>query len=133
MAKRLALGFLTAASLAILAAFFVEVPAFAFAVLLMAFPVALVTLAVSRRGRVGRLRLPLAVLFVMLQGGVLGVLALTASGRTGPFGMPLSLHFLLLAVWLGPLVVTTVSYAALFSELGIDDELLGELERRRRG
>jgi hypothetical protein len=133
MTKRLALGFLTAASLAILAAFFVELPAFVFAALVMAFPVALVTLAVSRDGQLGRLRAPLAVLFVMLQGGVLGVLALTGSGRTGSWGMPLSLHLLLLLVWLGPLVVTTVSYAAMFSELGIDDELLGELERRRRG
>ena len=134
MAKRVALAFLTAASLAILLTFFLEAPllSWPFAVLVMGFPIALVTLAVSRDGRLGRLRVPLAVLFAMLQGGVLGVLAFSGSGVDGFFGLPLSLHFLLLLVWLGPLAVTTVAYAALFSELGVDDELLERLERMRR-
>ena len=68
----------------------------------------------------------------MLQCGVLGVLAFTESGRNGLFGLPLSLHFLLLLVWLGPLVVTTVSYALLFPELGVDDELVAKLEQMKR-
>jgi hypothetical protein len=131
--KKLALGFLTLASLAILVILFADVRALSwpFAVLVMGFPIALVALAVSRDGRLGRLRLPLVVLFVMLQCGVIGVLAFDGSGITGFYGLPLSLHFLLLLIWLGPLSVTTLAYAATFSELGIDDELLGRLEQMR--
>jgi len=134
MSKRVALAFLTAASFSILSTFFIDARALSwpFAVLVMGFPIALVALAVSHDGRLGRLRVPLAVLFVMLQGGVLGVLVLSGSGISGFFGLPLSLHFLLLLIWLGPLGVTTVSYAALFSELRIDDELLDRLEQMRR-
>ncbi len=134
MAKRFSLGFLTVASLAILVIFFVELRALSwlFAVLVMGFPIALVTMAVSRDGRLGRLRVPLVVLFVMLQCGVIGVLAFDGSSVTGFFGLPLSLHFLLLSIWLGPLVVTTLTYAVTFSELGIDDELLGRLKLQSR-
>ena len=134
MAKRFSLGFLTVASLTILVIFFVELRALSwlFAVLVMGFPIALVTMAVSRDGRLGRLRVPLVVLFVMLQCGVIGVLAFSGSGVNGFYGLPISLHFLLLLIWLGPLCVTTLAYAATFSELGIDDELLGRLEQMRR-
>ena len=134
MAKRLSLGFLSVASLAILVIFFVELRALSwlFAVLVMGFPIALVTLAVSCDGRLGRLRLPLVVLFAMLQCGVIGVLAFDGSGITGFYGLPISLHFLLLLIWLGPLCVTTLTYAATFSEFGIDDELLGRLKQMRR-
>lgn len=136
MVKKLALGFLAVASFAILVIFFIDVRALSwpFAVLVMGFPIALVTMAVSRdrdRG-LGRLRVPLVVLFVMLQCGVIGVLAFDGSGITGLYGLPLSLHFLLLLIWLGPLGVTTLMYAATFSELGIDDELLARLEQMRR-
>ena len=132
--KKLALGFLTVASFAILIIFFIDVRALSwlFAVLVMGFPIALVTMAVSRDGRLGRLRVPLVVLFAMLQCGVIGVLAFDGSGINGFYGLPLSLHFLLFLIWLGPLGVTTLMYAATFSELGIDDELLARLEQMRR-
>ena len=132
--KKLALGFLTVASFAILIIFFIDVRALSwlFAVLVMGFPIALVTMAVSRDGRLGRSRVPLVALFAMLQCGVIGVLAFDGSGVTGLYGLPLSLHFLLLLIWLGPLSVTTLTYTATFSELGIDDELLGRLEQMRR-
>jgi hypothetical protein len=68
----------------------------------------------------------------MLQAGVIGVLAFSASGVNGFYGFPLSLHFLLLLIWLGPLCVTTITYAVTFTELGIDDELLDQLKTMRR-
>ena len=134
MAKWLALKFLTAASLAILIIFFLDIRALSwlFTVLVMGFPVALVALGVSRNGRVGRLRVPLLALAVILQCGGLGVLTFDGSGMTGLFGLPLSLHSLLILIWLVPLCVTTLTYAAMFSELGIDDELMGSLEQMRR-
>ena len=68
----------------------------------------------------------------MLQVGVIGVLVFSASGVNGLYRFPLSLHFLLLLVWLGPLCVTTVTYAVTFPELGIDDALVERLEQMRR-
>ena len=134
MAKRLALGFVGVASLTVLFFFLVAVPGstWAFAVLVMGFPIALVTLAVSRDGAVGRLWIPLVALFASLQTGVLGVLVYTGSVGSGPLDLPPSLVFLLAFVWLAPLVITTVSYAVLFGELGIDDELLARLDSLRR-
>lgn len=131
--KGLALGFLTAASLAILTIFFLDLPSLAwiFAMLVMGFPIALVVLAVVRDGRLGRLRGPLLMLSAMLQCGVIGVLAFSGSGRS-VYGLPLSLHFLLLLIWLGPLCVTTLVYAAMFPELGIDDALLERVAQFRR-
>lgn len=134
MTKRLALGFLTVAPFLVLLIFFFDLGAATavFAPLVMAFPIALVTLSVNRDGRLGKLRGPLLALFVMLQAGALGVLAFDRTGATGPLGLPLSLHFLLLLIWVGPLLVTTLAYAATFSELGIDDGLLERLARMKR-
>jgi hypothetical protein len=98
----------------------------------MGFPIALVSLGVARNGSLGRLRWPLLVLLAMLQCGVVGVVAFTGSGQTGAYGLPLSFHFLLVLIWLGPLLVTTLAYAAMFSELGIDDALLERVEQFRR-
>ena len=133
MAKTVALGFLSVAPFTFLVIFFFDLPAATavFASLVMAFPIALVTLSVNRHGHLGKLRGPLLALFVMLQAGAIGVLAFHRTGATGPFGLPLSLHFLLLLVWLGPLLVTTLAYAATFSELSIDDDLLDRLAHMR--
>ncbi len=67
----------------------------------------------------------------MLQVGVVGVLAFSASSVNGFFGFPISLHFLLLLIWLGPLCLTTLTYAVTFPELGIDDALLEQLDQLR--
>jgi len=134
MAKRLALGFLAGASVVILSIFFFAPRAatWLFPVLVMGFPIALVTVAVSRGGRVGRVRGPLLALFAMLQVGSIGVVAFDGAGTDPWFGLPVSLSFLLLFVWLGPLFLTTLMYAATFSDLGIDEALLEHLEERRR-
>ena len=138
MARRLALWFLTAGPLAILVIFLFtpEALSWFFAVVVMSFPIALVALGVSHDGGVARrLRFPLLALFSMLQVGVIGVLAFSESGVNGFYGFPLSLHFLLLLIWLGPLCLTTITYAVTFPELGIDDELLERLDQfktRRR-
>ncbi len=133
MAKRLALGYLAVASVAILTLFMAgpHPVSWLLAPVVMGLPVSLVSLAVSREGRLGRLRTPLAILFVLLQLGAAGILVFDGSGVNGVFGLPLSLHFLLLFIWLGPLLVTTLSYAWLFSELGIDESLLRRIAEIR--
>lgn len=133
MATKLALAFLTFSSIVVLVVLLFDLAALSwlFATAVMGFPIALVALAVSRHDGLGRLRIPLLILLVMLQAGGIGVLALGDSPVTGWYGLPLSLHLLLLLVWLGPLVITTVAYAATFGELGIDDALLERLEKMR--
>ena len=133
MSKRLALGFLTLAPIIVLG-LLLTTPMWGrwlLAVVAMSFPIALVTLATARGDGVGRLRAPFVVLFLMLQAGAVGVLVLTGSSSGGLAGLPTSLLFLLGFVWLGPLLVTTVSYAVFFPELGIDDALLEQLDEIR--
>ena len=136
MAKAAALGFLTLASAGLLLALVAPLPdalsSWGFPALVMAFPVAVVAVAVSRNGRVGRIGLFLLVLLAMLEVGVLGAVWLTGSTANGPAGLPVSMHLLLWLVWLGPLFVTTLSYAATFDELRVDQELLDRLDRLRR-
>ena len=131
MARHLALGFVMLASIACLVIFFVNSQSgdWIFAFLVMAFPIALVVLAVSRNGKLGSLRIPLLLLCIMLEGGALGVLLLNNSFVDGPFGLPVSLYFLLICVWCGPLLVTTVTYAITFSEHVINEETLQRLDQ----
>lgn len=131
MAKRFALGYLAAAPLLILLVFFVPgVPSWLLAPVVMGLPVAFVVQAVSRDGSVKRLAAPLVLLFLMLQTGAAGVLIFSGSGATR-LGLPVALHSLLFLVWLGPLIVTTLSYAWLFAELGIDDDVLARVSEMR--
>jgi hypothetical protein len=134
MAKRIALIFLGTAPLIVLVLFFVDLRALSwlFTILVMGFPIALVALGVSRNGRMGRVAWPLLVLTAMLLLGGLGVVFFNGSKISGPSGFPLSLHILLVLLWLGPLLLTTLTYAATFSDLGIDDALLARLEGMRR-
>ena len=136
MVKSAALGFLTLASACLLLTLVAPVPkvlaSWGFPALVMAFPVAVVAVAVSRRGRVGRIGVFLLVLLAMLEAGVLGAVWLTDARIDGPAGLPLSMHLLLWLVWLGPLFVTTISYAATFDQLRVDSELLARLDRLRR-
>ena len=131
MARHLALGFVMLASIASLVIFFVNSRSadWIFAFLVMAFPIALVVLAVSRNGKLGSLRIPLLLLGGMLEGGALGVLFLNNSIVDGPFGLPASLYFLLICVWCGPLLITTVTYAITFSEHVVNEETLQRLEQ----
>ena len=131
MARHLALGFVMLASIASLVIFFVNSQSgdWIFAFLVMAFPIALVVLAVSQNGKLGSLRIPLLLLCIMLECGALGVLFLNNSIVDGPFGLPVSLYFLLICVWCGPLLVTTVTYAITFSEHVVNEETLQRLDQ----
>lgn len=130
MARSSALVLLALAALAALAAFGFGPPlapwlaAFAGA----SFPVALIALGALRQGRLGGLALPLALLWLLLAGGLTAVLALP---RGGPdvLGLPLATAIMVFVLVPVPLIGLGALYAAGFDRHGLREE---DLERMRR-
>jgi len=127
VARRLSLLFLAVASPLVLVLFVLSGPAvdLLFAVLVMAYPVALITVAVARDGRVGPLALPLGLLLLLLEACALGMLALRGHVLTAPWlaGLPLAAAIQLYGVWLSPLLLLALAYALTFDryEMRQDD------------
>ena len=127
MARRIALLFVALASPLLLVLFAVPWSGAEalFALLVMAYPVALIALAVSRDGRIGPLGLPLLVLLILLEGCAVGMLILRGQVLTAPWvgGLPLAAAIQLYGVWLAPLLLVALAYALTFDryELRQDD------------
>jgi hypothetical protein len=134
MARRVSLLFLAAASPLLLASLLVDVPAgeVLFAVLAVAFPLALIVLGAGQRGGLGPLRLPLAVLILFYEACALAMLALRGQVTEAPWvgGLPLAAAIQLYGVFLLPMVFVTLLYAATFDRFGLRREDLDELRRR---
>ncbi len=133
---RAALVFLGLASPAVLLSFVIPGPAASafFAALAMAFPVALIALAVARDGRLGGLGPPLALLLVLLEASVAGMLLLRGRVADGPWigGLPAAAALMVYGLWLAPLVVVALAHALCFDRAGLRTEDLDELARRFR-
>lgn len=139
MARRLALLFLAVASPLILVLFALPWSGAQalFAVLVMAYPVALIVLAVSRDGRVGVLALPLLLLLVLLEVCTIAMLALRERVMDAPWvaGLPLAAAIQLYGVWLAPLLLVALAYALTFDRYEMRQEDLDRLlaSTKRRG
>ncbi len=138
MAKRVSLLFLAAASPLILLSFAVGTPAgeVLFAVLAVAFPIALIVLGAEHRGGLGPLRVPLVVLVVFLEACVAAMLALRGQVLEAPWvgGLPLATAIQFYGLFLAPMVFVALFYALTFERFGLRREDLDELRRRfRRG
>lgn len=133
MARRTALAFLAFASPALLVLFSVpwrpaeEI----FAVLVMAFPVALIVVAIDRDGRLAGRRLPLAVLLVFLELCTVGMLVLRGRVLDGPWlgGLPLAAAIQLYGVFLAPLLLVALAYALTFERYELRERDLDRLRR----
>lgn len=134
MAKRLGIGFVTWCSPVIVFCFFFDHLAtqWLFSVLAVSFPFALIALGSSKRNSVGRLALPLTVLVVASVTTMLGMLLLRGTNHQAWFGFPSSAYLLLLGLWLVPFLIVSWAYAATFSEMGIDDTVVHQMDERRR-
>lgn len=134
MAKRAALLFLAVASPLFLLAFLLGTASgeVLFAVLAMAFPVALIALGGQRRGHLGRLFWPLAALLLILEACV--VLMLAQRGQildaTWLGGLPLAAAVQVYGLFLAPLLLVSFAYAWTFDDHGLRQEDLDELRRR---
>jgi len=131
--KRAAIVFLFIASALILLSF---LPGFRFgpvlfAVLAVAFPVALIALGAARQGRIGPLMAPLTILLVILEGSLVGMLILRGHVVEGPWvaGLPAAAAIQLLGMWLMPLGLVALVYAITFDSFTLREEDLRRLER----
>ena len=132
MAKRLALAFLAGAALLILVGSLVggRLAAVAFAFLVMAYPVALMTLGAARGQRLGAAALPIGVLLAILELSLLVMLLFRDRVVDGPWagGLPLAAAVQLYGVFLLPLAVTALGFAFCFHQFGVSES---DLERLR--
>ncbi len=99
------------------------------------FPVALIALGAARRGGRGRLggrlRLPLALLWLLLAGGLAAVLILPAGGPDVA-GLPLATALMIFVLVPVPLLGLGLLYAFSFDRLGVREEDLERMRRSRR-
>ncbi len=131
MARPSALALLALATLASLAAFLGSplapwLAAFGGAT----FPVALIALGAAQRGRLGTLRLPLALLWLLLAGGLAAVLTLPAGGPDVA-GLPLATALMIFVLVPVPLLGLGLLYALSFGRLGVREEDLDRMRRLR--
>ena len=95
------------------------------------FPVALIALGAARRGGLEGLRLPLALLWLLLAGGLAAVLALPAGGPDVA-GLPLATALMIFVLVPVPLLGLGLLYALSFGRLGVREEDLERMRRLRR-
>jgi hypothetical protein len=133
LARPSALVLLALATLASLAAF-LGVPLAPWLAALggATFPVALIALGAARRGRLGGLFLPLALLWLLLAGGLAAVLALPGGGPDVA-GLPLATVLMIFVLVPVPLLGLGLLYALSFGRLGVREEDLDRVRLRRSG
>ncbi len=131
--KRAAIVFLSIASALILLSFLpgLRFGPVLFAVLAVAFPVALIALGAARQGRLGPLTVPLTLLLVILETSLVGMMILRGHVIDGPWvaGLPLAAAIQLFGMWLLPLGLVALVYAITFDSFTLREEDLGRLER----
>jgi hypothetical protein len=103
------------------------------AVTSLAFPPALVALGAKRRGRIGKLALPLLLLLVLLEGGGLATILLSGQEAGGWLGLSASTAVMLLALGLAPLLLVPLFFAGDFDRFGPSTEDLRRLREKAEG
>jgi len=136
MARKSALVFLALASPLVLVLFLLPGPfaQWTFALLVMAYPVALIVVAVDRRGGLGPLALPLLVLLLFLEACAVSMLVLRGRVLDGPWfgGLPLAAAIQLYGLFLVPLLLVALVYALTFDRFEMREEDLDRVEACRR-
>jgi hypothetical protein len=94
-------------------------------------PFALMVLGAARRGRLGRLWLPLMAMALVFAAGWWAILALPHGGPDVA-GLPLATALMIFVLIPLPLVVTGLAYALTFDRLGLSSEDLERVRAARR-
>lgn len=133
MARRIALLFLALASPLVLVLFLMSWPVaeVLFALLVMAYPVALIVVAVTREGRLGVVGFPLIGLLLFLEACAVGMLLLRGRVLDGAWfgGLPLSAAVQLYGLWLVPLLLVALAYGLTFDRFELRQEDLDRLDQ----
>ena len=105
-----------------------------FALLVMGYPVALIVVAVGRRGTLGPLGVPLLFLLIFLEACAIGMLALRGQVVDGPWfgGLPGAAAIQLYGLFLTPLLLVTLAYALTFDKFEMTDDDLERLAEHQR-
>ncbi len=104
-----------------------------FVLLVMAFPAALIALAVARNGKVGPLRLPLVALTLILEVCGVAILLLRGQILEAPWfwGFPVAAAIQIYGLWLGPLLLVAIAYGLTFDRWELREEDLRRFNARR--
>ncbi len=104
-----------------------------FVLLVMAFPAALIALAVTRNGKLGPLWVPLVALTLILEGCGVAMLLLRGHVLEGPWfgGFPVGTAVQIYGLWLGPLLLVALAYGWTFSRWELREEDLRRFDARR--
>jgi hypothetical protein len=128
MARRLSLVFLATASPVMLALFFMpwRGAGIVFSLLVMGYPVALITVAVGRRRGLGPLGIPLLALLVFLVACTIGMLVLRGQVLEGPWfgGLPAAAAIQLYGLFLVPLIPIALVFALTSDWFGLERDAL---------
>ncbi len=95
-------------------------------------PLALMVLGAARRGRLGRLWLPLVATAVVFAAGWWAILELPHGGPDVA-GLPLATALMIFVLIPLPLVVTGLAYALTFDRLGLSPDDLKRVRAAKRG
>jgi len=136
MVRKLSLAFLAIASPVVLLLFLVpwswadEL----FTLLVMGYPVALIVVAVGRRGTLGPLGVPLLLLLIFLEACAIGMLALRGHVLDGPWfgGLPGAAAIQLYGLFMTPLLFVALAYALTFDRFEIREKDLDRLADHTR-
>ncbi len=134
MAKKLALGFLWAASplMLVIFSFGTSVGEGVACLLVVLFPVALIILGAERNGKLGPLVWPISVFAIVLIVGFFSMFMLAGQVSEGPWlwGVPLSSAIQFYFVFLVPLLLISLTYGFTFDRFGLRQNELDDLRRR---
>ena len=102
-----------------------------FALLATAFPVALIVLGASQKGRLGPLGIPLLALLLVQEGSVIAMIVYRDNVLNGPWvgGLPLAAAIQIYVLWLLPLLLVALAYGLTFDSFSLKEDDLAELER----
>ena len=97
------------------------------------FPLALIVLGASRRGRIAPLFLPLLVVGLLLEGGLIAMWLLRGKVLAAPWigGLPLAANVLIYGLWIIPFVIVVVTYAVTFDTFTLTEDDLKRLDEMR--
>lgn len=105
-----------------------------FLAVVAAFPGVLITVGVCRNGTPGPLILPLVILVLVLEGSAFGLLLMNrVPGFSATTGVGWPLAVMVVGLWVVPLILVTVSYAATFDRWILSADDLRQFDERRRG
>lgn len=131
MTERLALIILVLLSFTVLVCLLLGGPATSvlFGIAGFGFIPALIAVGACRRGKLGSLGLPLALIMILLEGSLIGIFLCTGPVQQEEWwcGLPPATALMLFGLWLAPLLLVSLVYAWHFERFGLTSDDLARI------